>query len=757
MLGVAPIRTKRDKADAGGARHRATPASSNPATVKTRSLLASAAEHQERVRCNKRLSYDDRTDELAALAAIKSLLERLDACVMENENPPDRDSKKHALVSIEKARQDVLAAARECALRVTTCQELFDEIECFVQLRPEEDITPRKLEIKWRRSQPPRQSKQRRDQVAKRVARPGESLVASIVGLFAIAEGTRDSEEERDTLSSSADATSRPRTSGGPGGPKEKHLQQQHSGNLPPAAPSAREAALLAARGPQGSEGGGDDLRRSLSHDVPESSAATTTMCNMDSCASGHRTARTGAAGEWAHDCPGGGGELTRTARRHRHKADGRAARRDYARADEGDEDEVSSAERSRFSDHPFAAGSGSEDAGSEDAGSGSEPEAVAPAVVLSQLPPGVLGPRALMAPAGGSQEAAPGSATSIGAAAAGMGGQSLRAMGRSAATSLLWSAAEAASARMGGGGAAGPQLEYGGGGLAASAEAVAAEGGAQSVTMMAAALRSQEEIVGNRSYVAQDPRRRPSGQTTAAAILQLRAAERDAAAANAAVAAAAAAMPADDLRDFPMSYPPGVVAAAAVALAGENATRAGSGGGDAGGKESGAEAARAHAPSVPASRHSQECWEVASIAETEPLSGAPGRAGRGLELVEAGPLSGASVWEEVPAAAGPLSGGSPGRHGGREGRRRGSRLLGLVRGVVGFVGVSVLSGAAMVLGAAAVNTSLDEQEAMRSGASRTSQAARRAPRLGRGGDDLIPQRTLQQLRGPDLLALGKG
>lgn len=44
-------------------------------------------------------------------------------------------------------------------------------------------------------------------------------------------------------------------------------------------------------------------------------------------------------------------------------------------------------------------------------------------------------------------------------------------------------------------------------------------------------------------------------------------------------------------------------------------------------------------------------------------------------------------------------------RKGRRNGRRRGGGLFGFVKGVVGFVGVSVLSGAAMVLGAAAVNT----------------------------------------------------
>ncbi|GFR52640.1 hypothetical protein Agub_g15231, partial [Astrephomene gubernaculifera] len=116
--------------------------------------------------------------------------------------------------------------------------------------------------------------------------------------------------------------------------------------------------------------------------------------------------------------------------------------------------------------------------------------------------------------------------------------------------------------------------------------------------------------------------------------------------------------------------------------------------------------------------------------------------------------LDGTAAWDNVSVAdTEPLPGAPSDRRGGRRGgRRRNGGLLGLVRHVVGFVGVSVLSGAAMALGAAAVNTGLDEQEA-------AQRARSRGPkRVGRGGGgDMIPQSTLQQLRSPDLLALGRG
>ncbi|KAG2491656.1 hypothetical protein HYH03_010026 [Edaphochlamys debaryana] len=105
--------------------------------------------------------------------------------------------------------------------------------------------------------------------------------------------------------------------------------------------------------------------------------------------------------------------------------------------------------------------------------------------------------------------------------------------------------------------------------------------------------------------------------------------------------------------------------------------------------------------------------WDNASVADTEPLPGAPGRQPR---------------------------------------RRRGS-VFGFVKNVVGFVGVSMLSGAAMVLSAAAVNTSIDDQQA----AGGQRRGGKRGQRLGRGSDDLIPQRAMQQLRGPDLLAMSRG
>ncbi|GIL87574.1 hypothetical protein Vretifemale_15573 [Volvox reticuliferus] len=130
-----------------------------------------------------------------------------------------------------------------------------------------------------------------------------------------------------------------------------------------------------------------------------------------------------------------------------------------------------------------------------------------------------------------------------------------------------------------------------------------------------------------------------------------------------------------------------------------------------------------------------------------------------GYQSLDSGQFPASAVaWDSVSLAD--TESGSLSKRNGRRRRGRPGGLLGLVRHVMGFVGVSVLSGAAMALGAAAVNTGLDEQQAIQQARQRQGSGGRR-DQLQRisygGGNDLIPQRTLQQLRSPDLLALGRG
>ncbi|GIM11190.1 hypothetical protein Vretimale_14734 [Volvox reticuliferus] len=194
MFGIGPIRTRINYAEAASAGlppRLSTGTGTDSALQRTRSLLESATRQHKYVTSNYHLAADLRADELAALSLLRSLLEELETCIMENENPPASVSKRKALIKVEKARRAVLAAVRECSSHVVESQGLFADIERFIELRPDEQVSPRNFTIKWTRKVPILRSVLKRwEQPAQgRSRRVEDSLVMSIIGLSAIAEG----------------------------------------------------------------------------------------------------------------------------------------------------------------------------------------------------------------------------------------------------------------------------------------------------------------------------------------------------------------------------------------------------------------------------------------------------------------------------------------------------------------------------------------------------------------------------------------
>ncbi|KAG2433396.1 hypothetical protein HXX76_008454 [Chlamydomonas incerta] len=857
MLAVQPAAVPRNDPLA------AARSESASARKKTRTLLEKVTKEYERI-SRKRMNDDARSDELTALVLLRSVLTDLEKCILEHEQPPPALSQKRALIKVEKARKEVLAAVKECSGRVAECQKLLDEVELFTELRPNEPVTPRNFKVEWRRPGP-REAPRRKDLARSRAGKgPGDSLVASIVGLAALAESLDSGETPTSDAAGPA--------SFAPMSPpmaqlKAKQLgllQQEPAGGgkeragVPPdevsllgsvgtvVAVSAAKAAAVAAgagsgaapcnsstsgvRGPaarpSGEYGvppphalrhqldGENELRPALSTGVADSSA---TMCNLDSCASGpHQRGLASAAGE-----------------------------RSYEEGDDSqDEDEVSSADNGRCANSARAS--------QERVVLLSKPASLlhTPQQPLHPHPPHVPGSRSARpsplkssAPTarGGVLPLQPLSARSQGSAA-------LQPFAPGPAVHALNSSSEMLAGV--------PQLAE-----EAAVGAPAQQPVQRSAQALEVALRSQETILGNRSYVGKEPRHRPIGPTTATVLLQQRSAmaaaaaeqqqaypqmpqqqpgaapppphaygvslsEAEAARLRAAVAqqlppaprysvqrhqqlqAAPPAAPMTQQQQGPyvqqyapqqqgpyQQYPamysggvpyaampaaPGAGAAAPVPAAGPRPASLPSGplqvqhSGDVViGAASAAAAAAAAAGAVPRQYHPHH----AHYGGSQPVSG-----GQSLEAMPPPPPGGSGAfpphlthpyhqyyhpsypasqvaWDSVSLAeTEPLPGAEGRRKGRRNGRRRGGGLFGFVKGVVGFVGVSVLSGAAMVLGAAAVNTSLDEQDAANAAPTRPAgTGTRRGQRIARGPDDLIPQRTLQQLRSPDLLAMSRG
>eukprot|EP00198_Chlamydomonas_reinhardtii_P009279 XP_001698616.1 predicted protein [Chlamydomonas reinhardtii] len=802
------------------------------ARKKTRTLLEKVTKEYERI-SRKRMNDDARSDELTALVLLRSVLTDLEKCILEHEQPPPALSQKRALIKVEKARKEVLAAVKECSGRVSECQKLLDEVEMFTELRPNEPVTPRNFKVEWRRPAP-REAPRRKDLARSRTGKgPGDSLVASIVGLAALAEDLDGGETPTsDAAGPASFAPMSPQLRA-----KQLGLQQEAAGAavlrgskdakdrvVPPdevsllgsvgtvVAVSAAKAAAVASgtgagaapcnsstsgvRGPaqqsvarpSGEYGGAaphalrhqldgeNDLRPTMSTGVADSSA---TMCNLDSCASGpnHRGLASAAAG----------GE------------------RSYEEGDDSqDEDEVSSADNGRYA--------GSARASQERVVLLSKPMSLlhTPQQPLHPHPPHVPGSRSARpsplkssAPAGraGVLPLQPLSARSQGSAAP-------QPFAPAPAVHALNSSSDMLAGV--------PQLAD-----EAAAGAPAQQPVQRSAQALEMALRSQEAILGNRSYVGKEPRNRPVGPTTATVLLQQRSA-----------AAAAeqqhlqqpcphmqqqqqqgAALPPPHTYGVPLSEAeaarlravvsqqlppaprysvqrhlpqPAHVAAAPMVMHPQQqyAQQQLHQGPHQPYPVSGAPCAAMPAPgaapavagprpaSLPAGplqvQHSGDVVVGAATAAgavprqyhphhahyggSQPVSG-----GQSLENIPPPPPGGSAAfpphlthpyhqyyhpsypasqvaWDSVSLAeTEPLPGADGRRKGRRNGRRRGGGLFGFVKGVVGFVGVSVLSGAAMVLGAAAVNT------------------------IARGPDDLVPQRTLLQLRSPDLLAMSRG
>ncbi|KAG2449323.1 hypothetical protein HYH02_005478 [Chlamydomonas schloesseri] len=869
MLAVEPVAVPRNDVLAAAAR-----SESASARKKTRTLLEKVAKEYERI-SRKRMNDDARSDELTALVLLRSVLTDLEKCILEHEQPPPALSQKRALIKVEKARKEVLAAVKECSGRVSECQKLLDEVELFTELRPNEPVTPRTFKVEWRRP-PPREALRRKDLARSRAGKgPGDSLVASIVGLAALAESLDGGETPTSDAAGPA--------SFAPMSPPMAQLKAKQQGQqaaagvaavkdakervAPPdevsllgsvgtvVAASAAKAAAVAAgaaagaapcnssasgvRGPaqqavarpSGEYGmrlqsdGENDLRPALSTGVADSSA---TMCNLDSCASGpnQRSLASAAAG----------GE------------------RSYEEGDDSqDEDEVSSADNGRYANSARASQE-------RVVLLSSKPMSLlhTPQQPLQPHPPHVPGSRSARpsplkssapAPRTGALALQPHSARSQACAAS-------QPFAPVPAVQALNSSSEMLV------GAPQPVEE-----AAPAPVGTAAQVQQRSSQALEVALRSQEAILGNRSYVGKEPRHRPVGPTTATVLLQQRTAmaaeqqqlqqpypqmqqpvaappphaygvtlsDADAARLRAAVAqqlppaprysvqrhqaqiqppAAPSAVPVmmqpqqqvaapmppqpqqqqqymhqyvpqqqGPHQQYPAMYsasgahmampPPGAALAAPASAAARPASLP-SGplqvqhSGDV---VVGAAGAAGAAGAVPRQYHAHPSHYGGSqpVSSGQSLENMPPPGGSGAfpphlthpyhQYYHPSYPASQVAWDSVSLAeTEPLPGADSRRKGRRAGRRRGGGLFGFVKGVVGFVGVSVLSGAAMVLGAAAVNTSLDEQDAANAPRPRPAgTGSRRGQRLARGPDDLIPQRTLQQLRSPDLLAMSRG
>ncbi|KXZ46038.1 hypothetical protein GPECTOR_47g313 [Gonium pectorale] len=873
MFGLAPIRTRAEPEE------QAQPgACSSFASSRTRALLDEARKQQKHVEGSKKLSSDVKEKELAALSLLVSTLAELHGSINEHDNPGPGVAKRKVLIKVEKARRQVLATVREGARGTTESKKLFEEVERFIELRPDESLSPRQ----WSRPTPQPEPQRARGHIPVRKLRPTDSLCASIMGLAEFAEGRDINGQESPYSAVAADAapagesaTAAAAASAAAGGglrtssdeqkapagaplPPQQKLQtvakeQQGPGSGQVEATAVRRAlgnlninggerggALVAGEkgsavavvstqqqpGRQardvGSSDGEDDTRPPLLLDVAQSSAATT-MCNMDSCVTGPQRGPTGRTAN---------GARRRSDERYQDGAD------DDDDDDEEDGDEVNSAEGGgrRYGDSPdhrvslLGRMAGGAAAATTAATSAADAAAAAAAAAGSstQPPLDISGLRAKYAKltSGGNANmavaalppAAPAPRGEYAAAVTGPDFGQPAAGGSGRPSDGAQSTTDAA-------GTVGPVTPGAGAG----------HGPSPSVRALAEALRSQESILGNRSYFGVDPRcgsgsghvpQYPSGPEpftdetvpASAAAEELdaidprvgAAARHPATAAGLHHAAPPQPQPQQGYRPTKQPYgppepagPASVAASSAAPGTSHPAYHAAAAAAAAGAQYHRHAQYQPHGPN-PQQHHALAAATAAAAAHpftchqhpTLPLGSGPsslrdyplvprqghahGRAGPGSDVgmgaaqAAMGPRYGASQpasghqsldsgrfpasatmtnWDSASIAdTEPAPGSQPTRRGRR--RRGGNGLFGLVRNVVGFVGVSVISGAAMVLGAAAVNTGLDEQNA--------ANEARRGPRrgqrpLGRGGDELIPQRALQQLRSPDLLALGRG
>ncbi|GLI63775.1 hypothetical protein VaNZ11_006850 [Volvox africanus] len=877
MFGIGPIRTRINYADAAPAglpSRLSVGTGTESALQRTRSLLESATRQHKYVTSNYHLAADLRDDELAALSLLRSLLEELETCIMENENPPASVSKRKALIKVEKARRAVLAAVRECSSHVVESQGLFADIERFIELRPEEPVSPRNFPIKWSRKVPMlRNVPKRWEPTHGRSRRVEDSLVMSIIGLSALAEGSyrgdTPTSDASGPIAMQPPVLAAPKPSSPalpvvrtPLEPTTRHnneasecsmmavkdggdgvaaaLAAEAIGNslsigagggdtiqydLISASETAAEGAAAAAVSvakPQDVQNAAllldqmqmqppkpavaadteDGVRRpSLSYDVAHSGA--TTMCNIDSCVS-----VLPPAGSTLTAAAMGGGATESNMQSY-------AAYDNSADDDDVcDEDEVNSAER----------------------------DAVSPNHQVS-----LLGCAKTLA-------AAATAASSMSKAAAAAAADAASAVTRST-TSTPPSRKEQGQTPGRG------ELTLSGAGAAVSivpAGSVAAE--AHSVRAGEPRAGSQESLHGNRPQLNSDLRRLPSGShvVAPAAVMDLPLLDGSRVEAVLAGEAREVEVAAGELGDLGLTVANAAGAATMAAqrllvpqqpryvpimprqnLPSTTAAAAGSGGGGA------APVLPAAAPQQPYAYanpigHVQHPAHAAALAAAAthpygangfshppstyhhfsphaaggaaanlpgvygdiatlnypihhsqppslpsslrgyPVAGPATRPGgisgtAAVAALAAGPHHGRSqpmslyqsldsgqfpasavAWDTVSVAD--TESGS--QRNGRRRRGRSGGLMGLVRHVMGFVGVSVLSGAAIALGAAAVNTGLDEQQAAQQARQRQGSGGRR-DQLQRisygGGNDLIPQRTLQQLRSPDLLALGRG
>ncbi|EFJ48988.1 hypothetical protein VOLCADRAFT_104528 [Volvox carteri f. nagariensis] len=823
MFGVLPIRTRSNYTEAAPSGLPPRPSAvmgAESALQRTRSLLEGVARQHKYVMSKNRLGADHKADELAALSLLRSLLQELETGIMENENPPPSVSKRKALIKVEKARRGVLAAVRECACHVTESQKLFEQIERFIELRPEEPVSPRNFNIKWtRKANTSRNVTKRREPFLGRHKRTDESLVMSIAGLSAIAEGgERDTPKSdaagptsqippapapRDKLLSSKTApkvgtvpTPKRVKDGEKRGAAQDTATASASGSnsareydvgpaaaaaaadndAVPAVQTVHDASLLLQQmqvQPRRTSDSEDDLRASLSHDVVPSAD---TMCNIDSCISGLPQRVPTSAVAAAPGCDAGVSNL-RVCGTYEDRA-----------FQQGADDEVNSAEREESTpDHRVSLlGSAKRAAAAAVAAAAAAAANRSTASTPLRRPEQGRGPgSAELVPRGSTQVAA---AVSLAPARDGSAihNQDTVTPNRNYFATEPRQHASAADIPVAPDdvqlplplpsslspehifGTPGHQVDhFAPTGLMESplpdrGQAAAPDAEIDAIPLVAAVTPPELAITPPPRYVrTRHHHNRGSGAAETAVLPPVHYGPHPAHAAAVAAAAAhpygangfphphiqplhlhlhhyAAPDPADayadaassligpyslraslpcSLRDFPVAVPPG--------RQGSLGGVSGPGGAVVAAPRPGTRYAAGQPPPVYLSLDSGQfnalaaAWDNLSLAETEPAAGAQPQQGR------------------------------RGKH------RRGGGLLGVMRSVVGFVGVSLISGAAMALGAAAINTSLDEQEAA-AARQRQKNGARQRLRRG-GGDDLIPQRTLQKLRSPDLLALGRG
>lgn len=168
----------------GTATQPASPANlaANPALLKSSDLASKAAQLLEYIKRSARYTAADKADEEAALMLIRSKLQALEASLRAFDELKTPKNKGEALRSLERARKDVLAAARECKPHVIQSKQLVLEVEAFSELEAEEPVSPRAYGIEWQRAA--QQLGSNRDQSTKRHAPVYESLTSSVAGLY---------------------------------------------------------------------------------------------------------------------------------------------------------------------------------------------------------------------------------------------------------------------------------------------------------------------------------------------------------------------------------------------------------------------------------------------------------------------------------------------------------------------------------------------------------------------------------------------